>query len=92
MLISKDGRDYRKSVVSLVGESGLMLSGRLCVKVHAYMPDNRRRDLDNIFKVLLDSMTHASIWLDDSQIDDLQIIRKPVEKGGRIVVSIDIIE
>ena len=92
VLISKIGRDYRKSVITSVGSSGMNLDGRLLVKICAYMPDNRRRDLDNLTKCLLDSMTYAKIWLDDSQIDNLQIIRKPVERGGRIVVSVSILD
>lgn len=92
VLISKKGREYRKSVLRIIGLSGTGLAERLSVIVYAYMPDNRRRDLDNTQKAILDSLTHAGVWLDDSQIDELHIIRKPVEKGGRVVVIISIIE
>ena len=88
VLISKDGREYRASVLKAVGGKGLRLPGRLCVKIAAYMPDKRRRDLDNLNKALLDSMTHAGVWVDDSQIDDLQVIRHAVEPGGRVVVTV----
>ena len=88
VLISKEGRAYRASVIKAIGDSGLRLSGRLCVKIDAYMPDKRKRDIDNINKALLDSMTHALVWGDDEQIDDLQVVRRPVEKGGRVVVTI----
>ncbi len=88
VLISKEGRAYRASVIKAIGSSGLLLSGRLCVKIDAYMPDRRKRDIDNINKALLDSMTHAAVWGDDGQIDNLQVIRRSVEKGGRVVVTV----
>ena len=44
----------------------------------------RRRDLDNILKSLLDSLTHAGVWEDDSQITDLRI-RKGPHIAGMVV-------
>ena len=88
VLISKEGRAYRAIVIKAIGSSGLLLSGRLSVKIDAYMPDRRKRDIDNINKAVLDSLTHAGVWGDDEQIDDLQVIRRSVEKGGRVVVTV----
>ncbi|SFY16614.1 RusA family crossover junction endodeoxyribonuclease, partial [Azotobacter vinelandii] len=39
-------------------------------------------------KCLCDSLTHAGLWGDDSQIDDLRIVRGPVVKGGKITVKV----
>lgn len=92
VLISKEGREYREKVKQAVNGAvngkGLLLSGRLKVEIAAYMPDKRRRDLDNLNKALLDSITHAGVWVDDSQIDDLKIIRCSDNNGGRVVVSV----
>ncbi|NBW23084.1 MAG: RusA family crossover junction endodeoxyribonuclease, partial [Caulobacteraceae bacterium] len=44
----------------------------------AFPPDKRKRDLDNVLKSLLDALTHANVWDDDSQIDDLRIYRNIV--------------
>jgi len=57
------------------------------MKVNA--PDKRRRDLDNLPKALLDGLTHSGIWDDDSQIDDLRIMRGEIVKGGSVTVVID---
>ena len=89
-LISKRGREYRKAVISCVSdqEADLKpLEGSLSVDVVAYMPDRRRRDLDNLLKSMLDSLTHAGVWGDDSQITDLRI-RKSKTIGGMVKVRV----
>jgi crossover junction endodeoxyribonuclease RusA len=62
--------------------------GRLAVAMDAFPPDRRRRDLDNIQKASLDSMQHAGIYEDDSQVDLLVTRRKLPIPGGQLVVQI----
>lgn len=92
VLISADGRLYRQRVevaVNPVLRDGPPLAGRLSVILTAYPPDLRKRDLDNLAKATLDALTHAGAWGDDSQIDDLRIIRGgKAGDGGRMVVEI----
>lgn len=64
---------------------------RLSVSIYAAPPDNRRRDLDNLPKAVLDALTHAQVWPDDSQLDRLLIERVPVQKGGMIRVEIEVL-
>lgn len=90
-LISREGRMYRAKIKELCWNEKQII-GRVSVHVEAYPPDNRRRDLDNIFKALLDSITHAALIMDDSYIDDLRIVRKTVEAEGRVVVTINALE
>ena len=87
-LISEKGREYRKAVADqvLIQRAAKAYAGRLGVLVEAYPPDKRSRDLDNILKSLLDSLTKAGVWADDSQIDDLQVVRKTV--GGMVKVRV----
>ncbi len=87
-LISERGRDYREDVCQHIGKGITALNSRLKVEIEAYMPDRRVRDLDNLPKSLLDSLTHAGVWADDSLIDDLRIIRRGVESPGRVVVKV----
>jgi crossover junction endodeoxyribonuclease RusA len=89
VLISKEGRNYRADVLRLLGASKTVMSSRLQVHICAYMPDNRRRDLDNLNKAVLDSLTHAGVWFDDSLIDDLRITRQGVEAPGRLEIFIN---
>ena len=43
-------------------------------------------------KALLDSLTHAGVWEDDSLVDDLRLIRGEVRKPGGCVVEIRLIQ
>jgi crossover junction endodeoxyribonuclease RusA len=87
-LISAEGRQYRATVEALVGGTVETLTGRLAVTVYCHVPDQRRRDLDNLGKCLFDSLTHAGVWEDDSQIDDMRLVRAPAVKGGLVRVEI----
>lgn len=87
-LISEAGRRYREVVKAQVaGQVENALEGDLEVFVEAWFPDRRRRDLDNLLKSLLDSLTHAGVWQDDSQIIDLRI-RKARQVGGMVKVEV----
>ena len=88
-LISDAGRRYRESVKAQVaGQVENALQSDLRVSVEAWFPDRRRRDLDNLLKSLLDSLTHAGVWQDDSQVVDLRI-SKAQGTGGLVVVQIE---
>jgi len=84
--ISKDGQAYRTAVMGLIATKKKIHTGRLRVEIESYPPDKRKRDLDNILKSLLDSLTYAGIWEDDSQIDDLRIYRTTI--GGMVKVRV----
>lgn len=91
-LISEAGRNYRHAVeAAVVDARATAIVGpdwRIAVYILLKMPDRRRRDLDNALKSLLDSMTHALVWRDDSQIDLLTIERGDLEPPGEAVVEI----
>lgn len=88
-LLSREALEYRARVVAQVlHKAPHALSGRLAVTIDAYPPDRRRRDLDNTVKVALDALTHAELWLDDEQIDDLRIVRRHPEAPGAVVVHV----
>lgn len=48
---------------------------RLKVEAVFFLPDNRKRDLDNLPKVVFDGMTKAELWTDDSQIFELHSLK-----------------
>lgn len=89
MHVSAEGVAFREAVGwnALQQKAPRQLTGDLIVDIEAFMPDRRRRDLDNILKALLDALTHAGVWIDDSQIVDLRI-RKAKTIGGMVKVKI----
>jgi|SRR5271154_1691607 len=66
---------------------GFDADARLGLSIIAYPPDKRKRDLDNLFKALLDSLEHAGVFFNDNQIDRLYIERKEA-KLNKVIVTI----
>ena len=89
-LISARGRDFRKNVVQIVSreKKALRIDSRVKVNVVVCPPDRRKRDIDGYLKALLDSLTHAGVWLDDEQVDSIYITRGEVVMDGKAVVEI----
>ena len=52
-------------------------------------PTRARRDLANFEKAPVDALVFAGVFADDSQIDDLRLVRGSVEKPGRVVVRLE---
>ena len=92
--ISNKGRAYRDDVIQLllVSKAPRFGTARLAVHITAYPPDRRDRDLDNILKPLLDALEHGGVYANDSQIDDLHIVRGGVTTGGEVHIRITEIE
>ena len=52
VLISREGRKYRRMVVSRLGGLFPKFTGKVRLALDCYPPDRRRRDLDNLLKSL----------------------------------------
>jgi crossover junction endodeoxyribonuclease RusA len=93
MLISSNGRDYRKTIEGLCMADEIprnAVSGKLAIRAVVYPPDRRARDLDNLWKGLLDSLKTSQVIRDDADIDDLHIVRGEIRKNRgemHIVIS-----
>jgi crossover junction endodeoxyribonuclease RusA len=90
-LISREGRTFRTNVCALLGGGGPRrppAGGRIALCMDAYPPDRRARDLDNLQKSVCDSLQHAGIYEDDSQIDVLLTQRRGVVPGGRLTLEV----
>ncbi|RKS87310.1 crossover junction endodeoxyribonuclease RusA [Orbus hercynius] len=88
--IKPQGIQFRNEVTGIVlqNKANKKLSERIRVDINAYMPDRRKRDLDNINKAIFDALTHSGVIIDDDQIDILHSERKEVLKGGKIEIII----
>lgn len=91
ILLSERGRRYRKAVgdqVLIQSVPRHTMNGRLEIEVLASPPDHRKRDLDNLWKGVLDALQHAGVIQDDSQFDVMTIRRGQVVKDGELQVLI----
>ena len=90
VLISRKGREYRRDICAIISSLHIKtFVGDLEMIVDAYPPDNRRRDLDNIQKSLWDSLQHAGVYKDDSQIKDFAChMREPFRPCGKVIVRV----
>ena len=80
---------FRKRVCSAVMAAGVRpMAGMLAMKVRAYPPDRRKRDIDNIQKPLLDALEKARAFYNDCQIKHLTTVMKSPTKGGKTIVTI----
>lgn len=93
--ISEAGKTFKANVqaavIATLKAKPVPLDGRLAVAILLHQPDRRGRDIDNVVKPLLDALTAAGVWLDDSQIDRLQVQRGSIAKGGRAEVRVETI-
>lgn len=91
VMVSKRGKLYRSAALEAIRDQAVPIEGiggPLQVELLAHPPDRRRRDLDNLQKALLDAVVAAGVIEDDSNIDDLRVIRGPVFPGGKVQVVI----
>ncbi len=89
VLISREGRKFRMMTVSrLAGKFG-KLTGPVRLTGEFYPPDARRRDLDNVLKCTLDSLVHAGLMDDDSQIKEIDVrMHEPLPPEGLVYVQL----
>ena len=90
VLISREGRRFRMMCVSRLAGAFPKLAGRVKLKGEFYPPDSRRRDLDNVLKCTLDSLVHAGLMEDDSQIKHIDIeMMSPVPPEGLVYIELE---
>lgn len=90
-IISKRGREYRVNAIEVLnnlGLSGELIPNRLKVNLTLNPPTLRKYDVDNFNKALFDAITHSEFWIDDEQIDSLNIKKGVKTKGGNIKVTV----
>lgn len=92
VIISKKGREFREQalieIAKQISYAEREIEHHVEVSVVLYPPDKRNRDLDNYQKALFDSITHAKIWKDDSQIKKFSVEWGEVIKGGKAEITI----
>lgn len=88
-ILSRAGREYKKTVAAIVMlNKQPKLSGKLAVDLILNEPNRIRRDIDNVVKPLLDSLTVADVYTDDSLIRKLHVEFGEVVPLGAVQVSL----
>jgi len=84
------GKIFKKDVKDYIDQNNFNIGANIPLKVEVIInfSTNRRQDLDNRMKGLLDSLTEANVFADDSLIYDLHIIRGTTKKPGSTIVKI----
>jgi len=86
---TKKAREFRTAVAEIVAAMGIKpLATRLQVTMRVFPPSRQKRDLDNSIKPALDALQHAGCFPDDEAIDEIHVVRGPVQKGGSVKVLI----
>lgn len=92
--VCKDGMDFRHTVQMKFrfrgrGEPDFEpFKGRVGIRIRCHNATRHRYDLDNICKATLDALTHAGVWIDDSVVDRLEVVRGELRPERFISVCI----
>lgn len=78
--IATEGLGYRMAVLERRPRDGWPLVGRLRMLLEVVPARTVSQDLDNIPKAICDALQYARIYQNDSQIDDLRVVRRPKGK------------
>ncbi|MFQ5733105.1 MAG: RusA family crossover junction endodeoxyribonuclease [Planctomycetaceae bacterium] len=88
-LLSREGRNYRKEVLALLaGRVRQPLVSELEVELDLFPPDRRRRDWDNFQKGVWDSLQHAGVYRDDSQVKRAIVELHPPDRNPRAEITV----
>ena len=88
--VTPKGKEYRQMVaLILMADKGVSFGAApVSVRLGVHPPTKRRYDLDNLCKCLLDALTAAGVWEDDSQIQKLELCKMDPVKGGMVEVTV----
>lgn len=92
MYTSKEGKAYRALIKEFLSEfvqKNNTIEENIKLSIILYPPDRRKRDIDNILKVLFDALQDALLIKDDSQIMELHITKQEgVLSPGLVLMEI----
>ena len=86
VLISKDGREFKKRIMLLLGNCEKVY-GKIELFITLYFKDNRKRDVDNYAKVLIDCLKN-NLFEDDDMIYKLHMEKKIGQEEEKICIEI----
>ena len=89
VIVSAPAMEYRRVVASMVSKDAVFnATDRVTALLATYPPDRRKRDLDNVLKVIFDALEKAGVYPDDNQIETIFAIRQQVSKPGYVMLRL----
>lgn len=91
-VLSQRGRKYKTIAVNEVlaqKTTDRIMEGRVSISIQLSPPDKRVRDLDNCLKPILDVLSEADVWVDDSQVKRIKADMLDKCAGGSCVVIVE---
>lgn len=85
--IKKQGLQFREETDRIL-KGAPKLVGKMKIEIAVYVPDNRKRDIDNLLKATLDAIEHAELYSNDNLIDDIRIYRAGKVEGGKLEIKL----
>ena len=94
MVLSQKGRDYKQAIAEYVSENNVPKYGEQKLKITMILQprDKRKMDIDNRIKCVLDSLQDAGVFDDDFHVDELHVMRGEQVKGGKLLLTIEVID
>ncbi len=84
---TKEAKEWKRTVALMA--SGRMLRAReYTVSYVVFLPDRRRRDIDNFGKCILDSLTAAGVIDDDSGVTEMHAYKRMDHNHPRTVIIV----
>lgn len=87
-------REYAKEagkVIDAIGLSDEKIAGKVSVSMVLHPPTLASYDVDGRPKGVLDALTEAGFWVDDSQVCKITVEKGEKVKGGMVSVSVTLI-
>lgn len=92
----KESRDHQaviafnaRMAMARVGKRHFPLTGPLRLSAAFVRDSERRCDLDNLLKSVLDALTLAKLWEDDSQVVELLALKRTSKSDAGIAVVVE---
>jgi Holliday junction resolvase RusA-like endonuclease len=82
-----EAKDWKDTVAAHVAGRGL-IGETFTVSYMLYLPDARRRDVDNAAKQILDSLVAAGVIHDDSAVEELHAYKRIDRQNPRTVIVV----
>jgi len=88
VFVNKTAKNYKEIVYYLCLKEKKFEEKKVIVEIDLHPPDKRKRDLDNILKIVLDALEFAKIINNDCQITKLCVTKKEVVTNGCLKLKI----